>query len=62
MRQTTTAEVRPMKAKHRVPPPRGRVARHFGCQKVGSDRISCRDASVRGEITPDASGIRGISA
>jgi hypothetical protein len=29
-----------MKAKRRVPAPRGRAARHFGCQELGCDQIS----------------------
>lgn len=28
-----------MKAKQRVPAPRDRAARHFGCQELGSDQI-----------------------
>src|SRR5208283_5893213 len=30
----------PIAAKQRVPAPRGRAARHFGCQEVGYDQIS----------------------
>jgi ABC transporter substrate binding protein len=61
MRRTTTAEVRLERGKPASFSAASRAPRHFGCQRGGCDRISLRRASMRGKVTLDESGIRGMS-
>src|SRR5271170_7526054 len=51
-----------MKAKQRVPVPRARAARHFGCQGLGCDRIWLRRRVNETENHAQQSGIWGMSA
>src|SRR5271156_4327316 len=50
-----------MKAKQRVPVPRARAARHFGCQGLGCDRFWLRRRVNETENHAQQSGIWGMS-
>jgi hypothetical protein len=50
-----------MQPKQRVSTPQGRVARHFGCQRVAAIEFLCAGRAMRRKVTPSSLGIRGMS-
>jgi hypothetical protein len=61
MGRTTTAEVRLDRGKATGSGIARRAIRRFPAKGVGCNRISLPRASMRRKITPDESGIRGMS-